>query len=53
MREYWGCSNGNAPSILVCTPRYLANFLQGPVNHEPMLFESIRHLVLDEVLYTR
>jgi len=48
LNNYWQCSRGNSPSLLICTPRYLANFVRGPTVYEPELYRSIRHLVLDE-----
>ena len=41
--------DSNAPDIVVCTPRYLSNQIKGPVISDKCLFESIRHVVLDEV----
>jgi len=45
----WKYAPDDVPTFLVCTPKYLANFIQGPIIHEEALFESIRYLVLDEV----
>ena len=49
----WKYAPDDVPTFLVCTPKYLANFIQGPIIHEEALFESIRYLVLDEVVYVR
>lgn len=40
----------DAPAIVVCTPRHLAALVRGPVILHEGLFESVRHVVLDEVL---
>ena len=45
----WEFSAEATPTFLVCTPRYLASFVRGPIINEEALFESIRYLVLDEV----
>ncbi len=34
---------------MVCTPRHLSALVRGPVILDEGLFESLRHLVLDEV----
>lgn len=36
-------------SVLVCTPRHLADLIHGPVITQEALFESIKHVILDEV----
>eukprot|EP00600_Ochromonadales_sp_CCMP1393_P000604 CAMPEP_0174983122 /NCGR_PEP_ID=MMETSP0004_2-20121128/16935_1 /TAXON_ID=420556 /ORGANISM="Ochromonas sp., Strain CCMP1393" /LENGTH=544 /DNA_ID=CAMNT_0016235273 /DNA_START=73 /DNA_END=1708 /DNA_ORIENTATION=+ len=46
--NYWQCATDGGPFLLICTPRYLANFVRGPTIFEPELFENIRSLVLDE-----
>ena len=45
----WAFPVEGVPTFLVCTPKYLASFVRGPVINEEALFESIRYLVLDEV----
>ena len=46
--ERWPFKPGTCPTILVCTPTILANFVRGPVVLDEALFSHIRHLVLDE-----
>lgn len=45
----WRCGPGEAPHFVICTPRYLSNFVRGPVIREEELFRNIHCLVLDEV----
>ena len=49
--QYWPRFNENdpSPSIVVCTPAFLAHFIKGPNIQEVDLFRNVRHLVLDEV----
>jgi superfamily II DNA/RNA helicase len=37
-----------SPGILICTPRYLSKQVKGPHILDERLFESIKHIVLDE-----
>ena len=46
--ERWPYKNGNCPSILVCTPTIISNFVRGPIVTDESLFRSIKQLVLDE-----
>jgi hypothetical protein len=39
----------SAPAIVVCTPRHFAELVRGPVIMQESLFESVEHVVLDEV----
>jgi len=49
LSNYWTHTHGDdTPSLLICTPKYLSNFIKGPTIFEPELFQSIRHVVLDE-----
>jgi len=49
LSNYWPHTHGDkTPSLLICTPKYLSNFIKGPTIFEPELFQSIRHVVLDE-----
>ena len=38
----------DCPTILVCTPVIISNFVRGPIVKDEMLFDTIQHLVLDE-----
>lgn len=49
LTNFWQHSHGeDTPSLLICTPKYLSNFIRGPTIFEPELFQNIRHIVLDE-----
>ena len=37
-----------APSILICTPSYIAKYVKGPIIIDEDLFRNVRHIVLDE-----
>jgi hypothetical protein len=39
----------SAPAVVVCTPRHFAELVRGPVITQESLFESVEHVVLDEV----
>lgn len=38
----------DCPTILVCTPVIISNFVRGPIVKDEVLFNTIQHLVLDE-----
>jgi superfamily II DNA/RNA helicase len=46
--QYWPYQKGQSPTFLVCTPRFLCNFIKGPIIKDPDLFTAISHMVLDE-----
>jgi len=51
LSEHWpppGARQRSPPSFLVCTPRFLTNYLRGPHIKNEGLFRGIRHVVFDE-----
>jgi superfamily II DNA/RNA helicase len=48
LTDRWPFSKSSPPDFLVCTPRFLANFVKGSLIRNEFFFRALKHIVFDE-----